>query len=153
MTRRTEPADLRRGKRFHKRIQEEWLATAKDGTPRPERHIKRLSGKAGRVDILVEELGDDLVSVVEIKATDWDRIADKNVVRNVRRQIRQVWSYVEAQLELEGLQVCPGVIFPKLPRDPARLELIESLFNEEGIQVVWHDETVEHLRQRMASKT
>ena len=89
------------------------------------------------------------MSVVEIKTSDWDRMLDKNVVRNVRRQIRQIWSYVEAQLDLEGRQVCPGVIFPKLPSDLKRLNLIEEMFNEAGIQVVWHNERDDHLRQRM----
>ena len=94
-----EPESLRRGKRFHKLIQDEWLKTAEDGRPEPERSIKRLSGRMGRVDILVEELG-DLVSVVEIKASDWDKMTKVNVVRNARRQIRQIWSYVEAELKL-----------------------------------------------------
>jgi len=146
-----EPDPLRRGKRFHKFIQEEWLRTAKDGQPRPERSIKKLSGRRGRVDILVEELG-DFVSVVEIKASDWDKMREVNVVRNARRQIRQIWSYVEAELELYDKQVSPGVISPKQPRDPERLRLIESLFNQEGIQVVWHDEKVEHVQIRMASQ-
>jgi len=145
-----EPTALKRGKRFHKLVQEEWLATAKDGRPRPERYIKRLGGKKGRIDILVEELG-DFVSIVEIKATSWDRMKAKNVVRNVRRQIRQIWSYVEAEIEHYEMEVCPGVIFPELPRDPKRLALIESLFNEEGIQVVWHNESVEQSKKRLSS--
>ncbi|MDY6989291.1 MAG: hypothetical protein SWQ30_14680 [Thermodesulfobacteriota bacterium] len=103
------------------------------------------------MDILVEELG-DFVFVVEIKASDWDRMTEGNVVRNVRRQIRQIWSYVEAELELYDKQVSPGVISPKQPRDPERLRLIESLFNAEGIQVVWHDEKVEHLKTRLADQ-
>jgi len=105
----------------------------------------------GRIDILVEELG-DFVSVVEIKASDWDKMTKVNVVRNARRQIRQIWSYVEAELELYDKAVCPGVIFPKQPRDPERLRLIEALFNAEGIQVVWHDEKVQHLQTRMAGQ-
>ncbi|MCK4628302.1 MAG: hypothetical protein KAT56_04825 [Sedimentisphaerales bacterium] len=33
----------------------------------------------------------------------------------------------------EGKDVCPGIIFPKRPKDKKRMELIESLFIEEGI--------------------
>ena len=73
-----------------------------------------------------------------------------NVVRNAKRQIRQIWSYVCAKLDLYGQQVCPGVIFPRPPQDAERIALIESLFNDEGIQVVWHDETGDHLRERLA---
>lgn len=144
-----EPEALRRGKHFHRLIQQEWLATAENGVPTPERYIKQVNGRRGRVDILVEELGDDLVSVVEIKASDWDKMTASSVVRNVKRQIRQVWRYVESQLEVYKQEVCPGVIFPKMPQDPQRLELIESMFNAEGIQVVWHDESTKHLKQRM----
>ena len=71
----TEPEALKRGKRIHKLIQDEWIDEAKGGTHRTERYIKRLNGKRGRVDILVEEMG-DFVSVVEIKASDWDRMTD-----------------------------------------------------------------------------
>ena len=144
---RREPEALRRGKRFHKLVQQEWLATA-DGKPHPERTVRQVSGRKGRVDILVDEIGEGLVSVVEIKATDWDRMKTKNIRRNVRRQVRQIWRYVGSQLELRGLSVCPGIIFPKLPVDPARVELIEAMFEEEGIQVVWHDESIEDLRER-----
>lgn len=76
-----EPEPLRRGKRFHKLIQDEWLKTARDGQPTAEKSIKRLSGRRGRVDILVEELG-DFVSVVEIKASDVvSRFDDLTMVR------------------------------------------------------------------------
>ena len=143
-----EPRQLRRGKAFHKTIQQEWRATAIDGEPHSERTIRRLNGRYGRVDVLVEELG-DMVSVIEIKCTDWDRMTEANVVRNVKRQIRQIWTYVEAELELYGCDVCPGVIFPKLPRSAERLGLIETMFNSEGIQVVWHNEGWDQLKKRM----
>lgn len=152
MSKNREPAALRRGKAFHGRVQREWLHTAKDGKPRPGRYVQRLRGKRGRVDILVEELGDDMVSIIEIKASDWDKMSEPNVIRNVRRQSRQVWSYVEAQVELLNRQVCPGIIFQKMPKDQARLQLIEKILSDDGIQVVWHDESIEHLRSRMRSE-
>ena len=145
-----EPEDLRRGKAFHKKVQSEWLQTATDGMPRPERCVRRIGGRRGRVDILVEEIGEGLVSVIEIKDSDWDRMAHLNALRNIRRQIRQVWSYVAAYAELHDCHVCPGIILSSIPKDEGRLKLIESRFNEEGIQVVWHDETIDHLRSRMS---
>ena len=141
---------LRRGKQFHKLIKEERLAETKDEIPCPERTTWRVSGRNGRVDILAEELG-DYVSVVEIKASDWDSVAPANVRRNARRQIRQIWSYIEAQLDIYGLEVCPGVISPKRPSDSAPLGLLESMFLEEGIQVIWHDESLNQLKKRMAA--
>ena len=40
----------------------------------------------------------------------------------------------------------------KGPSDPAITELIESMFNEEGIQVVWHNESVEESKARNISE-
>jgi hypothetical protein len=134
-----EPRQLVRGKIFHKLIQNEWVKTAKDGKPNPEKYIKKVDGKKGRVDILVAELGNDFVSIVEIKASDWDKMTEKNAKRNIKRQIRQIWSYIDSQLEVYKMEVCPGVIFPKMPKRTERQELVESMFNDEGIQVVWHE--------------
>ena len=145
----SEPSVLARGKRFHRAIQAEWLASAKDGRPIPERSIARLNGHNGRMDILVEELG-DFVSIVEIKSTDWDMIRADRVNSYVRRQIRQIWSYVEVFTDRVMTSVCPGVIFPSLPHRPGLAAMVERLFNEEGIQVAWHDEDVDSLRRRMA---
>ena len=64
-------------------------------------------------------------------------------------------SYIESQIldgqyvkDGEGKDVCPGIIFPKRPKDRERMELIENIFEEEGIPVVWHDETIEERKMR-----
>ena len=82
-------------------------------------------------------------------------MAEKNVRRNVRRQVRQIWGYIESQILNgehveggEGKDVCPGIIFPKRPRDKERMKLIEDMFEEEGIPVVWHDESIEERKGR-----
>lgn len=150
-----EPSQLRRGRAFHKLIQDEWHKEA-EGSVEHEKHINKPNGRKGRVDVFVND--DDPkspVAIVEIKATDWDKIAKKNLRRNVRRQIRQIWSYIESQILNgkhvaggEGKDVCPGIIFPKRPKDKEKLELIERLFEEEGIPVAWHDETKEERKAR-----
>jgi hypothetical protein len=150
-----EPSQLRRGKAFHKLIQDEWLREA-EGQITPERHVVKPSGRKGRVDVFVDDNNPNgVVAIVEIKATDWDEIAEKNVRRNVRRQIRQVWSYIESQIiggeyvtAGEGKSVCPGIIFPRRPTDTQRMKQIEELFEEEGIAVVWHDESIAERRRR-----
>jgi hypothetical protein len=149
MSNKREPDILKKGKEFHKLIQKEWLATAKDGVPKPEQSLTKLNGRRGRVDIFIDEIDKDFISIVEIKGTDWDRIKPANIRRNVKRHIRQLWGYIDSQLEGLGMSVCAGIIFPKLPRDYDRLKLIESMFEEEGIQVAWQNETLEHLRQRL----
>lgn len=150
-----EPIQLRRGKAFHNEMQADWLKTA-EGLVSKEKAITKPTGRKGRIDIFVDD--DDpnsTVAIVEVKATDWDKIAPKNIQRNVRRQIRQIWSYIESQIlngkhveGSEGKDVCPGVIFPKRPKDKERMKLIEKMFEEEGIPVVWHDETKEERKAR-----
>jgi hypothetical protein len=91
-----EPPQLTRGKAFHKLIQTEWQQKAQGGVT-AERHLIKPNGRRGRVDIFVDdtESKEAGVAVVEIKATDWDKIKPENIRRNVKRQIRQIWSYIE----------------------------------------------------------
>jgi len=134
-----EPKPLHRGKEFHKKIQKEWLNSA-TGEVTPEKSITKPSGRKGRVDIFVRS-DETLVAIAEIKASDWDSMGSAAVRRNVKRQVRQIWDYIKSQLEL-GKEVSPGIIFPRRPKDPNRMKLIEQLFEEEGIPVVWEDETI-----------
>ncbi len=152
---RKEPSQLRRGKAFHKLIQAEWEKEA-EGDVSAERQVIRANGRRGRVDVFVND--DDPnspLAIVEVKATDWDRIKAGNIRRNVRRQSLQIRSYIESQImegeyvdSGEGKDVCPGIIFPRRPQDRQRMKQIEELFLEEGIPVVWHDETVEECKAR-----
>jgi len=144
-----EPEQLLRGKEFHKKVQADWIKTAA-GDVFAEKGVLKQGVRKGRVDIFVnDDDSDGTVAIVEIKASDWDRMTDKAVRRNVRRQIKQVWDYIESQIIKgdyvptgEQKTVCPGIIFPKRPVDNDRMELIEKLFIDEGIPVVWYDETL-----------
>ncbi len=147
-----EPSILKNGKQFHEIIQKNWLETA-GGDITIEKNIITTERKGGRVDIFVDGIGDNLVSVVEIKNTDWDKIKPDNIRRNIKRQARQIWKYIESQRDLNGKEVSPGIIFPRLPKDPERLKLIESIFESEWIQVVWENESIEKVRKRMLNKS
>lgn len=140
-----EPKILKKGKKFHKEIQDNWEKTA-EGAIFSEHPIKKSNKRSGRVDILVDPK-EDMVAVVEIKNSDWDRMKEKNVRRNIKRQARQVWIYIESQLNISK-DVSPGIIFSKRPKTSGRLEYIEKLFGEEGIPVVWQDETIKELKNR-----
>lgn len=142
----TEPTQLSRGKDFHKKMQADWLNTA-EGKILIEKAITKPTGRKGRIDIFVDEDGDKLVAVAEVKASDWDKMTDSAVRRNVRRQLKQIWDYIESQLNVKK-DVSPGIIFPKRPKDKERMRLIEELFEEEGIPVVWQDETIEERKAR-----
>jgi len=44
--------------------------------------------------------------------------------------------------------VSPGIIFTKRPKEQERMKLIEKIFEQEGIPVVWQDETIEERKAR-----
>lgn len=143
-----EPKRLREGKAFHKKVQDDWEAEA-EGDVRTEMTVKKeVMGKeeTGRLDVFVSDDGSEVRAIVEIKDSDWDKMTPQAVQRNVRRQARQIWKYIELQQTEVG--VCPGIVFPKGPSDPKRLELIEHLFEEEGIPVVWEDESTAERKAR-----
>jgi len=144
-TKNNEPKRLRRGKEFHKNMQKEWINTA-EGDVTSEKSITKPSGRKGRMDIFVRS-DETLVAIAEIKNSDWDTMTPTAIHRNVKRQARQIWDYIESQLK-SGNEVSPGIIFPKRPKNPNRLNLIERLFDEEGIPVVWEDESITDRKAR-----
>jgi len=135
-----EPKRLKDGKKIHKLIQAEWETDAK-GEKRPgitrEKSLMKPNGRRGRMDIHVEA-DEKLSAIVEIKDSNWDVMTLKAVRRNARRYARQLWSYIEAELDA-GKEVSPGVEFSRTPRELERVQLIESIFDEYGIPVVWND--------------
>ncbi len=141
-----EPKELSRGKAFHKLLQQEWEDTAEGDVVR-EHHVVKPSGRNGRIDIFVKDDGDNLVAVGEVKASNWDKMTDSALKRNVRRQIKQIWDYIESQLK-SGKDVSPGIIFQERPNDNVKMKLIEDMFEESGIPVVWHDETIKERKAR-----
>ncbi len=141
-----EPDQLRRGKAFHAKIQNDWRLNAQ-GRITVEKPVVKPSGRKGRIDVHADSEDANVgVGVGEIKATAWDAMTDAAVRRNVLRQARQIWTYIESQLA-KGHSVSPGVIFSTRPCK-ARLQLVEALFDREGIAVVWDDETIEERKAR-----
>ena len=140
-----QPAQLRRGRAFEKRVQEDWKRTAQ-GDPEIENRIPLLEGltrkgrrKHGRMDIFLNDVG-DLVVVVEIKATDWDRIPPKNALRNLGSHRRQVWKYIDKYLDGNEVDVCAGIIYPSAPKTPGLRKRVEEYHGSYGLQVVWYDD-------------
>jgi len=141
----TEPKRLKGGKKFHGKLQNDWHKTA-NGEVKHEQSIVKPSGRKGRIDIFVDA-DENLVAVVEIKASDWDSMTLTALRKNVRRYASQIWDYIESQLE-QGKDVSPGIIFPKRPKNTERMKLIEQLFDEHGIPVVWEDESIKERKAR-----
>jgi hypothetical protein len=138
---------LRKGRRFHKKVQDDWKRNAK-GIIKAEKYCIKPSGKKGRMDIHVEVQDEaKLVSCVEIKSTNWDRMTETSIERKVKKQINQVCDYIESELKKEK-DVSPGIIFPKKPKSMQKLNLIETLFEEKGIPVVWMNESIKERGKR-----
>ena len=138
-----EPRQLRRGKIFQREVQDDWVKTA-EGRINIECTIpllKPVDGKMtrrrGRMDILVDDMGDQ-VAVVEIKATNWDRIFPRNITKNLGSHRRQIYKYIDKYLDGEDKTVCPGLIYPTAPTSPGLKERIEEYLNDYGISVVWY---------------
>ena len=138
-----EPKQLRRGKIFQREVQDGWAKTA-EGRINIECTIPllrptggRRQHRRGRMDILVDDIGDQ-VAVVEIKATNWDRILPRNITKNLGSHRRQIYKYIEKYLDGEGKTVCPSLIYPTEPETPGLKERIEQYLNDYGIAVAWY---------------
>ena len=68
-----------------------------------------------------------------------DFMAERRVRPNILRHARQVMKYVYPFWE-QGLDVCPGIIYPQTPKLRARKLQIEAALAEPSIQVVWFNE-------------
>jgi hypothetical protein len=93
-----EPEVLRSGKAFHSLVERFYQYDSKF---EPEKTLYKVKNRRGRMDLFLwVDSGNDYAVVVEIKNTDWDRLARRNTVRqNLRSHINQVWSYLEGALE------------------------------------------------------
>ena len=138
-----ESYQLRQGKAFHKKVQKNWLQNA-EGEVKCEKLLIKSSGRI--MDIYINS-DNTLVTVVELKASNWDIMTNKAVHINVNKQAKQIWNYIESQLKLKK-EVSPGIIFPKRPKNNDRMVLIERLFEEHGIPVVWDNESIKERKKR-----
>ena len=75
---------------------------------------------------------------MEIKSTDWDRVKPANRRKLLGAHRRQIWKYIDKYVASPQLIVSPGIIYPRAPTTPGLKELVESVLNEAGLQVVWY---------------
>lgn len=130
---------ISRGREFEKWEREQW----KEGSNSAAKFERRTQwkGRRGRIDIFLDDLEDQHTVIVEIKATDWDSMKPYRVRPNALRHARQIWRYIES--ELENQPVLPALVYPKSPRSVVRKREIEKILNDRLIQVVWRDERAE----------
>ena len=125
-----------RGRLFEAAEKAEWV-DIDSGIGSFEHRIELGAGEFGRADIFIDESG--WVSIIEVKATDWDAMQAHRVRPNARRHVRQVMRYVGSYWE-KGTDISPGLVYPRAPQDVQRRQLIERVAEESSIQVVWADE-------------
>jgi len=97
-----------------------------------------VEGKKGRVDIRLKLEEDGHIVIVEIKATNWDKLKPHRVRPNALRHTNQIWRYIEDHLS--PLDVTPAIVYPSPPVTPGRKVQIEKILNERLIQCVWREE-------------
>lgn len=94
--------------------------------------------KRGRIDIRINE-DDGSVSIIELKATNWDHIKPSRIRVTALRHACQVWRYINDFVENQKCQVCPGIIYEMEPTDPEVRRVVESALHERCLQVVWRN--------------
>jgi len=132
---------------------EEWERSHWNSRLNSAREIEaktKWADKEGFMDIRLKLEDDGNVVIVEIKATNWDKLKECRVRPTALRHSRQIWRYIDAHIshpELDPpiiledpLDVIPAVVYPAPPITPGRKDQVEEILNERGIQVVWRDE-------------
>ena len=97
--------------------------------------------KRGRMDIFISEVADDYVMIIEIKATDWDRIKPKNIKRNLYRHSKQLYNYIDKYMTIDNKDVGLGVIYPEPPKTKGLREFVEeTAMAKYSFPVYWYSE-------------
>jgi len=131
---------------FHKRVSrgrkfEEWERSQWTGDVNSAAEFEastQWKGKRGRVDIRLKLEDDGNIVIVEIKATDWDKLKEHRVRPTALRHARQLWRYIEDHLS--PMDVIPAIVYPSPPTRPGRKEQVQEIMDERLIQVVWREE-------------
>ena len=142
-----EPAQLKRGKEFQRIVQNDYNINSKDGGVGIEEHVsfKNVPGikqKSGRMDIIIHEAaGEDYVMIMEIKATDWDKIKPQNIKRNLYRHGKQLYNYIDKFMEIDNKTVGLAMLYPEPPKKKGLREFIEKCaMDDYAFPVYWYSE-------------
>lgn len=141
-----EPLQLKRGKEFQRKVQEDYKNSGDEKSTFIEKYIsfdkmESIKQKSGRMDIFVYESGDDYVTIMELKATDWDKIKEKNLKRNLYRHSTQLYRYIDKFMEIDGKNVCLAMIYPEPPQKPGLRDFIEKYaMDKYSFPIYWYSE-------------
>ena len=140
---------LAKGRAFHDTVQSAFLTDLANATGFKERGWRLTTGGRGRVDLaVVTNDHEKMLIIIEIKATDWDKIRADRVKRNVQRHVRQLLAYLDTAIgELEAGQwesVAGALLYPSRPASAESLACIEAAAAGQAIMVTWYDEADWH---------
>ncbi|HZV71411.1 MAG TPA: hypothetical protein VFG10_17770 [Saprospiraceae bacterium] len=140
-----EPEQLRLGKLFHRRVQTDWAGTIEGAAVSSEHSVRFIYASRstkqtnrGRVDIFVNKI-DDFVTVIEIKSTNWDTVKS-NRKRLLDSHCRQTLKYIDEYLNIEAVNVCAAIIYPKSPISKGIKLEVEDYWNQNSFQVLWFED-------------
>lgn len=91
---------LAAGQTFHKTVQSAFLTGLVGASGFKERRWRLIAGGRGRVDLAVEvDDSEQMLVIIEIKGTDWDKIPAARLMANLRRHLRQLQTYLDTAIE------------------------------------------------------
>ena len=142
---RTEPAVLARGKRFHKQVQAAYVAgqLGIEVAEASEQNIRLLGNRRGRADILllVSKEPERQIFIVEIKSTEWAGRSEQRSRALFRRHLSQLQDYLDVLVARIGEDVdavVAALLYPRQPSDPQLADLLENIALAEGVMLVWY---------------
>ncbi len=134
-----EPECFIRGKKIQEIVRKDFAENDKSSDLRFEEHLKLLNLKRGRLDIFISDVGEGVVAIYEIKATNWDNIKPKNIKKNAWSHQHQLLKYVDTYIK-ENINVCLGIIYPEPPKKPRLRDMLEKYLENYGTPAYWFTE-------------
>ncbi len=142
-----EPEQLIRGRVFQTEVQADYKKNTKGGGFGKEKEMLyknekgRIKGNIGRMDIVIDDTDNNFIMIMEIKATDWDKIKPKNIIRNLYRHGRQLHKYIDKFINVNNYDVGLAVIYPEPPLKEGLREYIEEqAMIRYSFPVYWYSE-------------
>jgi hypothetical protein len=142
---------LAAGQAFHRTVQSAFLSGFVGGSGSKERRWRLVAGGRGRVDLAVEVDGSEqMLVIIEIKGTNWDKIPAARVMRNLRRHLRQLQAYLDTAVREMEAGEWPGggtvgaLLYPARPASAETQAAIEAATGEQAIMVTWYEEVDWH---------
>lgn len=130
---------IRRGRLFEQKERREWTPEKSGRPSRTAFEAASLFGhRRGRIDIRLE--WEDLIVLLELKSTDWNRLRPHRIRTTALRHIAQLYRYVDGELKKGNAGICHGIVYERRPRLAARRQQLAEIFDERCVQLVFRDE-------------